>query len=244
MVKKLLLVAAVCMAACTPKTENKIVKVQDGFAIVEAEDFVSQEIDDVRKWYVIDSEALEAGLVEEVYGGASNGKYIQVLPDTRKTHDDVMDVDVNFCGEAGVKAIVGYDVEFAKAGRYYIWVSCYSTGTEDNGIHVGFDDRWPESGVRMQWCANKNQWAWENRQRTEEEHCGIPGQIWLDIPAPGTYRVKFSMREDGFAFDRFAISDKWDVTDKADKMGRVYIEDMKADLELIKERKEAREAQK
>ncbi len=117
-----------------------------------------------------------------------------------------MVVGENFINEPGQMAVLEYDVEIPAAGRYFVWVSIYSTGPDDNGIHVGIDGEWPESGQRMQWCEGKNAWTWASKQRTEEEHCGVPGLIYLDVDAPGPHVVQFSMREDGLEFDRFALT--------------------------------------
>jgi hypothetical protein len=85
------------------------------------------------------------------------------------------------------------------------------TGSEDNGLHVGFDGHWPESGQRMQWTGNHGQWQWDSRQRTAQQHSGELGKIWLDIDKPGLHTVMFSMREDGFEFDRFVLTKKKDA---------------------------------
>ncbi len=82
----------------------------------------------------------------------------------------------------------------------------FSSGTEDNGLHVGIDGTWPESGRRMQWCEGKNSWRWESKQRTAEEHCGEAYRIFLDVPNPGIHEIQFSMREDGFELDRWLMT--------------------------------------
>ncbi len=33
----------------------------------------------------------------------------------------------------------------------YVWARAYSSGAEDNSLHVGLDAAWPESGVRLHW---------------------------------------------------------------------------------------------
>ncbi len=137
---------------------------------------------------------------------ASGRTFLRVLPDTRVTHDDRLITDENFSPEPGKLAVLDYNIHFPKAGRYYVWVRAFSTGTEDNGLHVGIDDRWPESGRRMQWCEGKNEWTWGCAQRTEQNHCGEPMQIFLDVDQPGEHKVSFSMREDGFAFDQFLLT--------------------------------------
>jgi hypothetical protein len=100
-------------------------------------------------------------------------------------------------------------VYFHTPGRYYVWVRAYSTGSEDNGLHVGLNGTWPASGQRLQWCEGKNSWRWESKQRTQKQHCGEPHKIYLDIEEPGVHVVSFSMREDGFEFDKwFATTDR------------------------------------
>jgi len=106
-------------------------------------------------------------------------------------------------------AVLHYKVHISNPGRYFVWVRAFSTGTEDNGIHVGINGNWPESGQRMQWCDGKHTWRWESKQRTQEVHCGEPYLIFLDIDKAGIHEITFSMREDGFEFDRFLLtSDK------------------------------------
>ncbi len=229
-----LLLGLFMFGSCASDGASNTFKVTDGFAVIEAEDFHSQSLSDIRQWYVIDNTSLEAGLIPKLYEGASGGEYLQCLPDERVTHSDQLVKGVTFSDEAGELAVVSYNVEFEEPGRYYIWVSCYSSGPEDNGVHVGLDGEWPESGNRMQWCPRKHQWTWESRQRTKEVHCGIPGQIWLDVPTAGVHTVSFSMREDGFAFDRFVISNEWDISSKSDIIGEVFIDEMKAQIEKYK----------
>lgn len=165
---------------------------------VEAEDFTQQRESTTRKWIVI-SEGVEAEK-------ANGGQFVQCLPDTRKTHDDKLIAGENFSNKAGQMAILSYNVDIEEAGKYYVWVRSYSTGSEDNGIHVGLNGTWPESGQRMQWCEGKNQWTWASKQRTAEQHCGVPFQIFLEIEKPGMQTIEFSMREDGFRFDGFVLT--------------------------------------
>ncbi len=144
------------------------------------------------------------------YKMASGQKYIAALPDTRVTHDDKLIKGENFFPEPGTGGIVSYKVNITTPGKYHIWVRAYSTGTEDNGIHVGLDGEWPESGARMQWCEGKNAWTWSSAQRTEEVHCGVPQKIHLNIKKAGEHLISFAMREDGFRMDQWLMT-----TDKA-----------------------------
>lgn len=81
----------------------------------------------------------------------------------------------------------------------------FSTNTEDNGLHLGLNGTWPASGAKMQWT-RKNQWTWDSRQRTKKIHTGVFGQIWIEIPRPGLHQIHFAMREDGFEFDKFILT--------------------------------------
>ncbi|MEM7699704.1 MAG: hypothetical protein AAF236_15020, partial [Verrucomicrobiota bacterium] len=137
--------------------------------------------------------------------GVSGTGYLEALPDTRATHGDPLIKGENFSNEPGQLAVLSYEVDFPEAGRYFVWVRAFSTGTEDNGIHVGLNGDWPESGQRWQTTVKKK-WHWECRQRTEQVHVGIPMQLYLDIPSAGVHTVSLSMREDGFEIDRFCLA--------------------------------------
>ena len=184
---------------------------KNGFVLVEAEHFVSQHADEIRKWYIIDSGFSEniQGFSENYSSSASGGKYLMLLPDTRVTRADKLIQGENFTNEPGKIAILDYPVYFENPGKYYVWVSTYSTGSEDNGLHVGINGQWPESGQRMQWCEGKNQWTWASKQRTIQQHCGVERLIFLDVPTTGQHTISFSMREDGFRFDRFALTKEY-----------------------------------
>jgi len=182
---------------------------QNGIVSVEAEHFTQQDSTKVRKWYVIDTSAqpnvLPDGDTAHILTASGNA-YLEVLPDTRRTHDDTLIPGENFSNQPGKMAILYYPVYFHTTGRYYVWVRAYSTGTEDNGLHVGLNGEWVASGQRMQWCEGKHQWTWASKQRTDAEHCGVERQIFLDISQPGWHTITFSMREDGFEFDKFTLS--------------------------------------
>lgn len=176
---------------------------------VEAEHYVGQSESDVRRWYVTSTQHSPPGLADgdpSHLEGASGGAYLEILPDTRRTHKDKLIGGENFSNEPGKLAILDYEVDFPEKGRYYVWVRAYSTGSEDNGIHVGLNGEWPDTGARLQWCQGKNSWRWESKQRTAKKHCGEPYKIYLDVSRAGKHVVSFSMREDGFEFDKFILT--------------------------------------
>lgn len=203
MLKAKVLIFTILSITSVSLLEAQIVfKEINGMVIGEAESYSSQTNDEVRRWKLIAN--------KDPVITASNSYYLELLPDTRKTHDDPLIRGENFSNEPGKMAILTYPIDFKTTGRYYVWVRTYSTGTEDNGIHVGLDGEWPDSGQRMQWCEGKNQWAWASKQRTEENHCGEERLIYLDIDEPGRHTLHFSMREDGFAFDKWVLEKEYD----------------------------------
>ena len=185
---------------------------QNGYVMAEAENYASQTDFSLRSWVKTDGQKVKHTLTdpdESHASTASGGAYLEALPDTRVTHDDELIVGTNFSNEPGKMAILRYPIRFTTPGRYYVWVRAYSSGSEDNGIHVGLNGTWPESGQRMQWCEGKNQWTWASKQRTKEIHCGVEKLIYLDIPSAGKHTISFSMREDGFEFDAFVLTQEY-----------------------------------
>ena len=173
---------------------------KDGALQIEAEAFHhNTNNDSPRKFYVIANGKGHSG-------SASGNAYIKALPDTRVTHDDKLIKGENFFPVPGIGGMVSYKVNIKTPGRYYVWVKAYSSGPEDNGIHVGLDGVWPSSGQRIQLCEGKNKWTWSSAQRIPSNHCGVPISIYLDVKEAGEHIISFSMREDGFELDQFLLS--------------------------------------
>ena len=174
----------------------------------EAESFKAQTANNVRSWAITKAKSIP-GLKPDPdpphLTGASKRAYIEALPDTRSTHADKLVHGENFSPEAGKMAILTYRVHFPKAGKYYVWARAFSTGTEDNGFHIGLNGEWPESGQRWQ-TVEKRRWHWECKQRTEKVHTGVPMQLFLDIPSAGEHEIQISMREDGCELDKFILA--------------------------------------
>jgi hypothetical protein len=161
---------------------------------IEAESFTKQTLAEKRRWEI-----------KSELPGASGGKYIQVLPDTRRSHDDKLIKGENFSDEPGVMAVLEFPFEAKEAGRYFVWARTFSSNTEDNGLHFGLNGAWPESGRRWQ-TVKKNGWHWDCKQRTANVHTGVPMQLWLDVEKPGQHTLLLSMREDGTAVDEIVLS--------------------------------------
>ena len=208
---------AICMAmsglfahsayAQTVQTDEYI------YIAFEAEDFDTRD----ERWVVTDAStpAIEDDPDGNHSDTASGGVYLELLPDIRVTHEDPFGPPTAYWA-AGAGPELSYTVDFPEAGRYYVHGRAYSTGTEDNGVHVGLNSQWPLSGRKMQFCtAGLRAWAWRSSQRDAGGmgSCGIEKTVYLDIPTEGEHTVTFSGREDGFELDRVAlIKDKSDNT--------------------------------
>jgi len=189
-------------------SEDLVIEERDGLLAMEAEHFHKQELDSVRKWRL--TTASNVPVVDpdgdpQHAAGASGGAYLEGLPDTRRSHDDTLVEGQNFFPRPGTAGVLYYRIHINTPGRYYVWARIYSTNTEDNGLHVGIDGEWPETGQRLQWTA-KDHWAWGSKQRTEEVHTGERYKIFLDIAQPGPHTIMFSMREDGTEFDKWLMT--------------------------------------
>ncbi len=181
---------------------------KDGVVAVEAEHFYKQTLTDKRAWHISTSKhvpEIKPDADRAHVAGASNGAYVEILPDTRATHGHKMVYEENFTDKPGALTIAHYKVNIKTPGRYYVWVRSFSTGSEDNGVHVGINGQWPESGQRWQ-TVEKGKWAWDCKQRTEQVHIGVPMQLFLDIEKEGEHEIQFSLREDGFEMDKFVLA--------------------------------------
>ncbi|MCB1120374.1 MAG: hypothetical protein KJT03_02395 [Verrucomicrobiae bacterium] len=187
----------------------------DGIIAVEAEHFVAQSNDGIRRWFITTEDSLPLDLPDpdgNHADTATGGAYIEILPDTRTNHDEPLvryldeKNEANFSPVPGQMGILSYPVYFNNAGLYIFWARAYSTGSEDNGIHVGINGSWPESSSRVQLCEGKHQWTWSSAQRRSNNHCGEPQTVILSIPQPGLHTIQLSMREDGFELDKFILT--------------------------------------
>lgn len=178
-----------------------------GLVVVDAEHFETTVPDSTgnRAWYVQNGGAAGPGPdPDPFHTGAVGNAYVECLPDTRVTHDDPF-APGSFYGDSTGGARLDYPVLFQTAGTYRVWVRAQSTGTEDNGIHVGVDGTTAAAGMRIQWCGGG--WLWTNAQRDSGgTACGVNGTISINIPTPGLHVISFHQREDGCEFDRFILT--------------------------------------
>ena len=178
----------------------------DGRLVIEAENYHSKSNIGVRDWYIFPRSSSPQPDPDGPHTtGAVNGKYVEALPDTRVTHDDPLVINSNFFHTGSGAPRMNYKVVISSPGRYYIRARALSTGSEDNGVHFGYDNNWPTSGTAAQWCIDWRKWGWSGNRRTETNHCGVYNALYLDLPA-GEHTIMVGMREDGFELDRFILT--------------------------------------
>jgi len=173
---------------------------------VEAEDYVNKD----DRWVITSpSTPTEENDPDGNHSDQAGGStYLELLPDVRVTHEDTFGPPLAYWGQGGQGPGADYPLNFPEPGRYYVHIRAYSTGTEDNGIHVGLNGNWPASGQRMQFCtAHLTSWQWGSNQRDSGGNgsCGIKKSIWVDVPSAGMHTFSISAREDGFEIDKIAL---------------------------------------
>lgn len=200
---------AIISTLMTPIIKAKNYSEINGQVTIEAEDFSSQHLDNKRRWITVLSQQAShpyADNDQPHHQGSSGIGYIELLPDTRTNHNEKLIVGENFSDKPGTSSILSYPVYFNTPGKYYVWARAYSTGTEDNGIHIGLNGDWPNTSSSLQFCKGKHQWTWSSAQRVKSNHCGTSNTIFFNIKKAGTHTIQLSMREDGFELDKLILT--------------------------------------
>lgn len=191
---------------------NVLYKDTLGMLAIEAENFYRQTLAQHRMWHLVSANLtpLAGPDSDPVHlEGASENAYLELLPDARQKDEDGINSKTSIYGEGGKAAVLSYFVFLEKAGTYYVWVRALAIDGDDNTIHVGIDNTWPESGKKMMFQGKE--WKWSNTQRDTK------APISIAVDKPGKHEIMISMREDGCEIDRiFICSDKTFVpTDEA-----------------------------
>lgn len=182
---------------------------KDGLVVIEAEHYTRQSRDQIRRWYFNSATHTPTAKPDPdpvMVTDASNGTYIEALPDTF-VHDGERAVDgLNIGIAPGAMAVVHYPVHFTLPGRYYIWTRMRSNDDEDNTLNAGLNDDWPASARCLQFPKLKKVWWWGGVIR-DARGPGFPHhRAYIDIPSAGVHTVMYSLREDGMEFDKFLLT--------------------------------------
>ena len=182
---------------------------KDGVVVVEAEHFVRQTRDQIRRWYLSSAKHTPTAKPDPdpvMVTDASNGAYIEVLPDTFvHQHERAID-GINIGLAPGSIAVVHYPIHFTQPGRYYIWTRMRSNDDEDNTLNFGLNDDWPASARCLQFPKLKKVWWWGGVIRDARGPTFPHHRAYIDVPSAGVHVVMYSMREDGMEFDKFLLT--------------------------------------
>jgi len=174
--------------------------------IIEAEDYTALEPrDDASNFVVVDTaHEIRAGDPDASHlSGASGGSYLEALPDTFTQVGE--DTAGTFFRQPGAGCTLTYRVDFARAGRYVLWLRAYAGGGKDNSAFVGLGGAW--NPVPVQVCGAPG-WTWTSALRDEAASgiCSETERAWLEVEAPGPHNVQVSLREDGFELDQLLLT--------------------------------------
>jgi hypothetical protein len=174
--------------------------------VIEAENYHSKANTTHRNWYIFPTSSSPTPDPDPAHtADTGGGKYVEILSDTRVTHDDPLQLGINLWETGNNAPRMEYRVKISSAGRYYVWGRSFSTGTEDNGVHVGVNNTWPASGQALQWCDGKRTWYWSSNRRLPDNHCGVRNGTYLELSA-GEQTIMVAQREDGFELDRIILT--------------------------------------
>ncbi len=182
---------------------------QDGQVVIEAEHYTRQTSDMIRRWYLNSAKHTPTTRPDPdpvMVTDASNGTYVEVLPDTFVNQGDRPIDGINYTSTPGAMAVLHYPVHFTTPGRYYLWTRMRSNDDEDNTLNAGLDDTWPASTRCLQFPKLQKVWWWGGVIRDPRGPDFPHHRAYLDIPAAGVYTVMYSMREDGMEFDKFLLT--------------------------------------
>ncbi len=184
---------------------NVLYEMTDGKLAIEAEDFYMQSRAHTRAWHLTSAELtpmIGPDSDPPRLEGASGNAYLELLPDVRQKDEDAMHSKSSILGEGGQGAVLSHMVRFAEPGTYFVWVRARANDGDDNTLHVGVDNTWPQSGKKLTFQGK--QWNWSNTQRDTK------APISIEIPTAGIHELQISMREDGCELDRICLSSRGD----------------------------------
>ncbi len=200
----LLLFFSIAHGSTTPIVTEKFFEEKNGGILVEAEHFHKQEKTTKQAWYITTAKStpkVASDQDEPHIKGSGRDAYVEALshqpqsPNTAKAQ-------IKAPGET---AILSYRIKFTKTGRYYCWARGFNHSNRTaNGIHLGLNGTWPESGKDIHWATRKINWSWNFKQSDSSDPLK-QSLAYITIDQPGIHTIQFSMREEGSEFDRFVL---------------------------------------
>lgn len=180
---------------------NVLYRDTSGIISFEAENFYRQTKTDSRLWHLVTSNhtpGIGPDSDPPHITGASENAYLELLPDGRQKDEDGINSKSSICSDGGMKAILSYMIEVKDTGKYYVWVRGFAVDGDDNTLHAGLNENWPESGKKITFSGKI--WKWTNTQRDTK------AAIYVNVEKPGKHEFHLSMREDGCEIDRIILT--------------------------------------
>jgi hypothetical protein len=99
----------------------------------------------------------------------------------------------------GSAPALDYDVNFARAGSYRVWIRGYQPDASGNSVSVSMDGLHPNNleAENMSGLTN-GAWSWIGKR------VGSP-YATIVVPTAGQHTIQVYLREDGFHFDRIEL---------------------------------------
>lgn len=163
-----------------------------GVLVIEAEDYASKSDSTYARYAQVHSWQVQES------ASAGGGRFMEVLPDERGEDGEGPPSPRDTSGAA-----LTYRVRITHPGRYYVFVRGMCKGGESNGVHVGIngvlEGRGPGAS-NLSGFRPREQWQWENGRKE-----GFESPASLELAA-GDHVVNIWSRDDGFKFDRIALT--------------------------------------
>ncbi|HKS29833.1 MAG TPA: S8 family serine peptidase [Pyrinomonadaceae bacterium] len=91
-----------------------------------------------------------------------------------------------------------YQVEFAAAGTYYVWLRAWANDTSDNSVHVGLDGQAVTTADHIS-VGSYGAWTWVRST--------MDGPVaTINVNSAGLHTINVWMREDGLRVDRLLLT--------------------------------------
>ncbi len=125
----------------------------------------------------------------EVLPGGSSGSGAMTASPNIETNNDT--------GYLTSSPRLDYEVYFAQAGTYYVWIRGMGATSRDDSVHVGIDNAAVDTSDKITGFGPT--WTWS--QLT------MGGAVaTVTIPSAGMHTVNVWMREDGFVIDKLVLT--------------------------------------
>lgn len=183
----------------------------NGIITIEAEQFYAQSESQQHgapAWFKISNASVNTPQPDPDSASAANvsgNAYMELLPDIRLAENDAPVQGVTNSNTPENAATLQYQTFFTEANRYYIHALIRANGTQDNSLHVGANNSWPDNSRDVSLCNPDGNWQWASARETNGV-CDTDNRPYLDVPTPGLYTIAVAQNDDGLELDRILLT--------------------------------------